>query len=239
MRKLLIFFIIVIASSSFANLLSPPIFNGQQMVEIERSIFADPSFTPQERQELRQMYARATLRIKAFYGEQRAKRIDVIFCKSDSCKTYFSGYDKRPRAFPTGGQAPGATFRTLAPTIVTAQRTSGEENIIAHELSHIEFIERLGNYRTPSWFNEGVAALIENDSACSRVTERGVDDITRLKDGKTWTDYTNTYKISIQTYCQAAAEVNRWVRIYGKQALLTILDDVKAGKDFEKLYFKR
>jgi len=214
----------------------PIVYSDDSPVKIGETLYADPAIVRFEHSGLVAMMANAKRRIVGFYGEQRSSDPDVIFCRTSDCSVYFSGTEKRSRAISPGRTGPGGSYRARRPTVVIVSSGNNAENVLTHELSHIEHRARFGTGRAPSWFHEGVAVYVSGEPDCNGVFAKGIDDLSKLSYGNSWDVYTNDRSRIRQTYCQAAHEIRSWVLKSGKPALLNLMDDVKAGKPFDSAF---
>jgi hypothetical protein len=221
---------------ALAGCANPIDYASTALVKIGDTLYVDPVVSAYDHAELVRMTENARRRLAAFYGEQRSADPDVVFCRAEACATFYSGTAMRSRALRVGRTGPGGGFRPLRETIVIVQQGRAAENVIVHELSHIEHRVRFGNGRAPTWFHEGVAVYMSGEPDCTGVYGKGVDDLSRLAAPQAWDEYTNDRSRIRQTYCQASAEIGRWVGRHGKAALLKLMDDVRSGKPFAALY---
>jgi hypothetical protein len=205
-------------------------------MRIGDAVYVDPAYGRFEHAALISMVGRARRRLIEFYGEQRSADPDVIFCMTQACSTHFSGPDIRSRALGTGSIGPGGSYRAPRPTVVIVRHGTTAENVLVHEFSHIEHHARFGTGRAPTWFHEGVAVYMSGEPDCSGVTDKGIDDLSRLSGANAWGQYTNDRSRLRPTYCQASAEIRAWLQRSGKPALLKLMDEVKSGKPFADIY---
>jgi hypothetical protein len=92
--------------------------------------------------------------------------------------------------------------------------------IAAHELSHVEFHERLGAQRKqiPQWFDEGLAVLVSDDSryllaktAADRCRVASDEELPSTLDA-----WPSAASADEQVYAKAACRVSRWVGVHGR-----------------------
>jgi hypothetical protein len=108
-------------------------------------------------------------------------------------------------------------------------------------MNHVEVNARTaGGKPMPSWFVEGLATLMAGQPDCShneRVTKDGTNHLRVMQETHAiWAAYTDDPSRSRASYCQASYEVSLWITRHGKPALITLLDQVKMGKQFDALY---
>lgn len=175
----------------------------------------------------RQMIDAAGQRITAFYGGQEHHG-RVLICASAACYDRIGGGAEKGRALPTGALM-------LSPAGAT-------ETIATHELSHLEFHERLGatRDRVPHWFDEGLAVLVSDDDRYLKPA--GEADRCRLPYEEAaavvHTDWAaaaaaTTADGTNRGYLQAACVVSHWTADHGgPPAVLHLITDLRAGKTF-------
>jgi hypothetical protein len=174
----------------------------------------------------RQMIEAASRRVAAFYGEQTTHP-RVLICSTAACYRRIGGGGEKGRALRTGALL-------LAPA-------GANETIAAHELSHLEFHERLGSARdrVPHWFDEGLAVLVADDARYLRPA--GATDRCRLPYEQAVTVVDKPWGSAgtgavDHGYLQAACVVSRWAGEHGGPAgVLRVIADLRAGKDFAAL----
>jgi hypothetical protein len=130
----------------------------------------------------------------------------------------------------------GRTLSTAVETfIILGPYGIRKVDILAHELAHAEFFQRLG-YRNrnqvPNWFDEGLAVQV--DDRVSLEQWRWSTD-----DGRTAPELSQIGIIRHDDwlgYATAKHEVNRWLNIVGQEGLLSLIDEIRAGEDFHQVY---
>lgn len=187
-------------------------------------------------------------RVLDFFGTL-ATDADFMYCGTPGCSTYFS----------TNGMA---TWRSPGFYIVLPDGSLGSQfargmvvhmgiggttdsGVIAHELIHGELRARVsggevGGPRMPAWFDEGFATAVGSLNHLSTCTQ--FDGVPDLRSIVTNSDFNaaNTAKPGV-IYCQAAREVDAWLRSKGnaaaqRAAVLSLIDAVNAGTPFYTAY---
>jgi hypothetical protein len=114
--------------------------------------------------------------------------------------------------------------------------------IASHELSHLEFHNRLGFIRTvlrdvPQWFDEGVAVVVSDDprylgkSTGDRCPVDPDGDLPARR--AAWIHGAS----NDQLYAKAACRVSRWIAAKGGSAAVThLISQVANGTDFDNAY---
>jgi hypothetical protein len=165
----------------------------------------------------------ADRRIAAFYGS-RVSDPRVLICSSASCYERLGGGGEKGRALRNWSLM--LSPAGINPTIAT------------HELSHVEFHERLGSAsrEVPQWFDEGLAVLVSDDarylkpgSAADRC-RLPYDEARPVVDGDWWSAAADGVD---RPYLQAACVVSRWAGAHGgAKGVLDLIAALKAGADW-------
>jgi hypothetical protein len=174
----------------------------------------------------RRILDEADRRITAFYGT-RLSHPRVLICATTECYARIGGGGEK-------GQAIRDWSLLLSPA-------GANETIATHELSHVEFHERLGSAqgKVPHWFDEGLAVLISDDSRYlkpSSETDRcrvPVEQAVSVVDLDWGAAPSST---ADQRYTQGACVVSRWTGAHGgATAVLDLITRVRAGEDFRAI----
>jgi hypothetical protein len=174
----------------------------------------------------------ANARISNFWGEKTANP-KFIYCDK---ATDFSKYSNAP-------SAPAITHCKLG-TYIVLSNDGVDLDIIAHEISHAEFYERVGFYKwsiaIPSWFKHGLAMQNDYRNYYSEDTLKvrsanftNLPDIKKIKKDDAF--YAGTHERVMLNYMTAKHEVKNW---YTKQKLDKLIKDLNSGKSFEEAFNK-
>jgi len=115
-------------------------------------------------------------------------------------------------------------------------------DIIAHEISHAEFYERIGFYnwsfKIPRWFDEGLAMQNDYRNYYSEDTLKVRSDNYRKLPGiKNFKAAGQFYEGSNEqvmlNFMTARHEIKNW---YSKQKLEKLITDLNSGKSFEEAF---
>ncbi|MBK9484714.1 MAG: hypothetical protein IPO01_05740 [Chitinophagaceae bacterium] len=190
--------------------------------------------TPQNKVDtVNQLIELAANRVAGFWG-QKTCNPKYIYCESEEdFKKYGSPYS-----------VPALTHIKLGAYIVISNEGI-DLDIIAHEIAHAEFYERLGFYnwsfKIPSWFDEGLAMQNDNRDYYSEDTlkarsnnYKNLPDIKKLKSGKQFNEE-GTLKQIMLNFMTARLEVKNW---YTKEKLDKLIKDINAGKSFDEAFGK-
>src|SRR5262249_22131457 len=150
-------------------------------------VYVESGTPPETRVALKAAYTGAVKRVTGFYGGLHIERPRVIFCGTDTCRTYFAGPTRRSWDLAPGRSAPGARYVSRGRySVVMVHEDALTENALTHELSHLELQRRVAGGDVPIWFNEGVATFVGGEPVCTRVTARGVHDLRTLSENDAW-----------------------------------------------------
>jgi hypothetical protein len=218
-------------------------YNNQTLNQLAPNLYADSTYTPNKYAQLTAAMRKAKQQTATFFGEQRAPDPDVIFCKKQDCARYFAGDSMRGKALKPGSAGTGGHYIAPRPTLVIVMQGRYAALELAHEMNHIEVHARSGDKSLPSWFLEGLATYVSSQPNCTQGTKRAsttsdsTHHLAEMEKTKTpWVAYTNDPTKSHASYCQAASEVEQWIKRNGKPALIKLLDRVKAGEAFASSY---
>ncbi len=175
----------------------------------------------------------ASIRVAKFWG-QKICNPKYIYCESDEdFKKFGSPYS-----------VPALTHVKFGSYIVISNQGI-DLDIIAHEISHAEFYERIGFYnwsfKIPRWFDEGLAMQNDNRSYYSEETlklksnnYKNLPDVQKLKSGKQFNEEGSLEQIMLN-FMTAKHEVKKW---YTKERLDKLINGLNSGKSFEDAYDK-
>jgi len=228
-------FLIVIPIAAFAHFIIFPqqtrsILIDHSNFKKEGRIYFNPSTAQSKIDTLQSLIQRASIRVAAFWG-QKTCNPKFIYCdKEEDFKKYGSSQP-----------VPALTHLKLGSYIVLSN-TGLDINIIAHEMSHAEFYERIGFYnwsfKIPRWFDEGLAMQNDYRNYYSEDTlkERS-DDYKNLPDIKNFKRAGQFYEGSIEqvmlNFMTARHEVKAW---YSKKKLEKLIEDLNAGEAFQEAF---
>lgn len=148
----------------------------------------------------------------------------------------------------------GANAHQALNHIVLSPKALNKE-IISHEWSHAELYKRVGGFwnwkKIPTWFDEGVAVLVSHEirhdeRAWEKIINRNInypstDELITIKQ---WHSATKKYNKNIDgkelvvSYATAGHIVKEWYDKVGSEGLTFLIDEVKNGASFVKIYNK-
>jgi hypothetical protein len=196
----------------------------------ENRLYFSPQTPQQKIDSLHWLIEKATDRNTLFWGEIKA-RPSFIYCDTDAD---FKKYG-------TEGNAPALTILKMDGYIVLS-RDGVELDIIAHELAHAEFYERIGfwkqQFAIPYWFNEGLAMQLDErstyseDSMQMKTANLKHEINVRLME-KQDQFFAGTNEQIQLNYMAAKHEIKNWLT---KEKLQNFILQMQAGKKFEEAY---
>ncbi|SBT40466.1 hypothetical protein [Micromonospora auratinigra] len=192
---------------------------------VRDGLYAERGLSTADRQRLVETYQEAVRRVDGFYGGRRSKPV-VLACVTAGCYRRIGGGGERGIAI-------------LDRAVLLSPR--GIDPVIAaHELSHVEFHERLGSRReqVPQWFDEGLAVLVAGDARYLLPSTAG----DRCRDSapgplpRTHPQWLAAATADEQVYARAACRVFRWTAARGgDRAVLDLVDRLRRGERFTDL----
>jgi hypothetical protein len=212
-------------------------FGGLLMAPLDADTYVEPATPPAAQERLRLLSRGASRRVESFFGGRVGPRPLVVFCGAEPCRLHFAGPTRRSWSLAPGQAAEGARYVAGArPTIVVVRTDAHAENVLAHELSHVELQARARPGHAPTWFDEGVATYVGREQDCTNVAPTPMDRLAPLADDDTWFAWTSEPGALVPAYCGARREVEAWLQRSGTRGLLALLDGLRAGRPFDDLY---
>ena len=212
-----------------------PSFNSTALVPVCGNVFIDPTVAKNQYPVIVEAVSFAVQSGKNFYGTLTSIQADVIVCSTPACGTYFAGPSLRNVAIPPNSFA-GQYIAPRMTVVLTSATANRNQNILAHEFSHVEVNARLNGAYIPAWFNEGLATYVGGEPVCTNVTGKGIASLLSLDLQADWNVYTGSAATFEKTYCQARAEVAAWITKLGAGAVNTLLQAVLQGQTFTSQY---
>lgn len=192
-------------------------------------VYVDEAMPQPLREKLARDIREGEQKVTAFYGELRGSP-KLLVCATEACWQRLGG-----------SGAKGISYANLGLRLAPA---GIDPVIIAHELSHIEFHQRLGlgNFiagTIPAWFDEGLAVIVSNDPRYVLASTQGnqcrVNSIGDFPAGMM--EWTRSAGTDQGLYGRAACRVLRWMNANGgRDAALRLIRKAAAGATFEELY---
>lgn len=228
-------FVILIPVAAFAHFIVFPQETRSILIDYsdfkkEGRIYFNASTPHNKIDSLKSLIEQAAIRIDSFWGQEMSNP-KFIYCDNE--------YDFKK--YCVNPSAPAVTYLKLGCVIVLS-REAINIDIIAHELSHAEFYERVSFYKfnnkIPSWFKHGLAMQNDHRSYYSEDTLKvESNNFKNLPDIKSITSDKQFYAGSLQqimlNYMTAKYEVKNW---YSRDKLDKFIKDINSGKPFEEAF---
>jgi hypothetical protein len=235
-RRIFITFLILIPISALAHFIFFPQQTRSILIDFssfkkQGSLYFNAA-TPQNKADsIQSLIELAKARVSNFWGSQSSSP-KYIYCYSDN------DFKRYGSPIPL----PALTHIKLGACIVLSNQ-GVDLDIIAHELSHAEFYERIGFYnwlfKIPRWFDEGLAMQndyrnIYSEDSLTVKTNNYTDmpDVKKLISGKQFYETGNNKQITLN-YMLAKHEVKNW---YTSEKLDRFIKNINEGESFEKAY---
>lgn len=235
-KRTILIFLIVIPISAFVHYIFFP--QQTRSILIEYSDFKKDgrlyfnSKTPQNSVDTVKLIIKlASNRVAEFWGQKKCNP-KFIYCKSEEdFQKYGSPY-----------QVPALAHLKFGSNIVISNE-GVDLDILAHEISHAEFYERIGFYnfsfKIPRWFDEGLAMQNDCRNYYSEDTlkvksnnYKNLPDVKKHKSGKQFNEEGSHEQIMLN-YMTAKHEVKNW---YTKEKLDKLIKEINSGKTFEEAF---
>ena len=249
MNKLKIFVLLFSCLSSGCSniqgskLLLPESFN---LTPISPTIYVEVGASDKIREQLLVDMKKAENAIRQTYGDVKSRPL-VHACVSEECYESFGGR--------------GSKAKVYGNRILLSPRGLNW-HFLAHEWSHSEIQTRLSFsawWQLPQWFNEGVAVVVSDDPKYSEkhwqflvesnIPRPSQKELYRLKSLSQWLDAVKHYGATQNAvrrakgeseirplYTAAGLEVRSWLSKTGSDGLLTFIESLNNGDEFESLY---
>ncbi len=203
--------------------------------KVGERVYVDRGWAGDARQ-LLSLVEEARGRVETFFGEVRSA--PVLIVSDDAGKIERLGGDHDTMTVVLGG---ARSYTAVSSEFLNV-------DVLAHEMTHAETHRRIyadgrsASGRIPIWFDEGLA--VQNDyrepyteEAWLALTDGGRDVPQLSEYGDAETFFSGTTADRRARYCLAGHEVSAWIEHHGREALLSLLDSLAAGQDFQSLYF--
>lgn len=197
--------------------------------EIAENVYAPPTMATADRAALVEKIEAAIAIIERAHNLTLQRPV-ILLCPATSCEKSFGAVTTRGIAY--GSHALRLNAQGLNLTIST------------HELSHIALKQRVGDMSTylgsiPAWFDEGLAVLLsQDDRFAASYPGRAKDYMRRTGSWRTWG--TSTEDLGWKNAYGASRDLVRDLRNeIGMTGIVSILEDVASGADFETALSKR
>ncbi len=250
-RKLIRFFLtgfIILLGSLF--FLYPQIFYCELIAfsdfqSSDKKVYFSPDIKSTQYKKLQGIVAQAEARVDSFYNG-KISNPKIIICQTQQ------QYQKYCSSTEGAGCSIGTPWGSSY-VILSAQGMNTD--VIAHEMSHIELLKRIGWWRTtndiPQWFNEGLALMLDRRFVREiaprdryrayryewRYYTRNGRDLLLLKDISTMREFFGGGQRHVMSaYMTAGMEVSYWLLLRREAGLQRFITKMQSGTSFEEAY---
>ncbi|WP_353717577.1 hypothetical protein [Dyadobacter sp. 676] len=211
----------------------------------DNKVYFGPGIGRDKYKTLKSTIALAEARIDSFYQCKKSNP-KIIVCRTPQ------QYQKYCSSTEGAGCSIGTPWGSSY-VILNAQGMNID--VIAHEMSHIELLKRVGWWRTttgiPQWFNEGLALMLDRRFVSHttpreryrayryewRYYTRDGRDLLLLKDISTMREFFGGDQRHVMTaYMTAGMEVSYWLLGHGDAGLQRFMEQMREGASFEEAY---
>jgi hypothetical protein len=236
LTRTVLILVVVIPISSFAHFIFFPERTRSILVDYsdfkkDGRLYFSTNTSPTKIETVKSVIELASKRVASFWG-QKTCNPKYVYCDSEE------DFKKFGSPYPV----PALTHITLGSYIVLSNQ-GVDLDIIAHEISHAEFYNRIGFYnwsfKIPRWFDEGLAMQNDHRDYYSEDTlkvrshnYKNMPDVKKLKSGKQFNEEGSPEQIMLN-FMAAKHEVRNW---YTKQKLDKFVKDINSGKTFEEAF---
>lgn len=182
------------------------------MEELRSGLYVEGGLTAAQRDRMISVQDQAAQRVASFYGGRESDPL-LLACFTDDCYRRIGGGGERGVAVLN--RAVMLSPRGLDPVIAS------------HEMSHVEFHERLGDRAAgvPQWFDEGLAVIVSADER--NIRPSGAGDRCKVEPtGElpvTLGEWLAAATADDQMYAKAACAVSRWLDTHdGRKGVLDL-----------------
>lgn len=206
-------------------------------------VYTSKGTTPAQQKRLFFLLNTSRTRIHDFWGNIQSQPA-IVFCHSN--EVY--------RKYGSSSGSPANYFGSPAGSFVIISPDGLSTDVISHEMCHAELTGRLGwltmNTQIPQWFNEGLALMVDY-----RFPEPGRKPEYRYYQEK-WAQltYRSTFQLKLEdlqeaerfykgdsytlylAYMRSGLELSRWMGIVQQKGLLKLVENIRAGQDFDISY---
>ena len=181
-------------------------------------------------------------RVEAGHYMNFDSQIIIYVCKSPESYRNLTG--SRGKAIMTRNNI------FLSPSMMTESETV--PLYLAHELSHLMMIQKTGGYRyikIPSWFHEGLAALVSEGGGTHKVTNK--EAIDSIRNGKHFMPhdsagirdilsprYASYWQLDHHMFYRQSMIFVKYLKSSNKNSFRAFLQNIQNGKDFSDSFTK-
>lgn len=208
-------------------------------------IYSSPSLEKNQRKNILGVIKKAEMRVDSFWLGKQAKP-KLIICETPQ------EYQKYCQSTEGAGCSLGTPWGQSY-VILNAQGLNVD--VISHEMSHVELLDRLGWWKTtmdiPQWFNEGAALMLDrrfvnNHDSLDRYFGYMDEWLYQTGGGQNILELENIASVKgffsggskevMLAYMTSGLEVSYWLAYCGQAGLVKLVSEMKSGKSFEESY---
>jgi hypothetical protein len=216
-------------------------------VQMENRIFVSPDIRSSQLKKIKKVISASEMRVDSFYSGKISSPIIIICSSAQEYRKYCSSTEGAGCSLGTPW---GSSFIVL--------NTEGiNVDVISHEMSHIELLNRLGWWKTttqvPQWFNEGVALMLDkrfvsNEDPIGRYLQymdewlyytRGGQEILELEQIVSAKGFFNGNQHYVMlAYMTSGMEISYWLSQTKGTGVQNLIRFMKQGSSFSDSYLK-
>lgn len=207
--------------------------------------YFSPDLAPKSYKFLQKTIRQSEARVDSFYNGKKSDPTLIICSDSRQYQKYCNSTEGAGCSLGTPW---GSSF-----VILNAQGMNTD--VISHEISHTELLERLGWWtiatEIPQWFNEGTALMLDrrfvnNPDAAGRYLDYMEEWLYYTGGGQQILELENIESIKgffsggqrqvMLAYMSSGMEVSYWLAVMGKNALHDLITRINTGQTFAQAY---
>lgn len=209
------------------------------------NIYFSPEIKRKHLPILQMLIAKSEARVDSFYSGKKSAPVFIICSNVGQYEKYCSSTE-----------GAGCSIGTPWGSNYIILNTEGlNVDVISHEMSHIELLDRLGwwntTFKIPQWFNEGIALMLDrrfvnNPDPADRYFEymdewlyytRGGQEILELEDISTIKGFFRGGQQQVMlAYMTSGMEVSYWLAASGTNGFRSFLNEMQQGNSFSRSY---
>jgi hypothetical protein len=212
---------------------------------LDGPIYFSPELRLKSQDRLKKLILHAEARVDSFYSGRKSRPVIILCSNPEQYQRYCSSTEGAGCSLGTPW---GDSY-----VILNVREISVD--VISHEMSHLELLERLGWWTTttkiPQWFNEGIALMLDrrfvnNPDPAGRYLDymeewqyntRGGQEVLELAEIASIKGFFNGgQKHVMLAYMSSGMEVAYWLALSGESGLSDFISNLKTGGSFEEAY---
>jgi hypothetical protein len=216
-----------------------------EFIRVQEHVFVSPEIPPIQYKSIQKLIKSSETRIDSFYGGKKSRPFIIICTTGSQYQRYCSSNDG-------AGCSVGTPW---GKSYVVLNLQGINTDVISHEMSHVELLERLGWWKTtfqvPQWFNEGVALMVDrrfvnNSDPVERYAEytdewlyytgggQIIRELHQISDMKTF--FSGNQKQVMLAYMTSGMEISYWLASMRDDGFRYFLNLISSGYSFRDAY---